>query len=300
MTPRLITQSGLGSFWDAADVEVVREDGREITLTRHGTYQELFDAQPRRGQELDGWERFPVVRSTLKRKPGGMGTLVIIMGGGGDDNEDEDGVVSRRVKLSWREIQAPLTDGYYAVFGSSISVALVNAWRNEPDAALKAAYKFRNPVMYGSDGIYTVQYEVTELTGENLDLAKRIECGMESYSIWMPVVGITEQCAKEPRAVVVPMIVSAAALKAKYARKYIPLVAAGTGNAYSYMLQQHEVAENDKGWSVVKEYIGALAPQGALGAAWGAGKAFDPKYYPADSATPAARRPDGPQGVRHG
>lgn len=286
MSARLIASSGLGSWWANCDLIVEREDGRSLTLNRTGTYEELFAMQPRRGDTLDGFEGYPVQRSTITRKPGGMAKMTVLLGGNGQDaNDDEEGVVSRRVKLGWREIQAPLTDGFYQAFGSSIMVSLLNAWRAEPDAALKAQYKFRNPVMYGSNDIYTVQYEETALEGDAIEAAKRMECDVQSYSVFMPLVFVAEQRSKEPIARFVPQICTGAVLKAKYNRRYIPLRAPGNvGSLYSYMLVKYDVDETDKGWSVSKEYLGALPPTGLLGVLW-QGKAFDPKYYPDSQAT---------------
>ena len=192
-------------------------------------------------------------------------------------------------------------NGFYQAFGSDINVALLQCWQSEPDPALKAAWKTNVPVLYGTTGSFQCKYTVTELTGETLDVAKRILAGQTSYRIAMPVVLIVERFVREPIDIPLPKVVTTENLAARFPRignnvnntrgrllpsaKYFPTAPSG---AYQWICFGRNVEDSDKGWTVTWEWQGALPPLGFLGrTVWGANAAFDPKYYPAARSAPA-------------
>ena len=298
-----------GMFW-TVDKDLTREDADSLSVSKLGPYADLQEICPHRGDVLDDFPDYQVVRATLRQKPGKMGLLQVELFYA-SDNSGTGGTTpkpkSRRFNLQWRELNVPLFDGFFAAFGSDIQVALLHCWMQEPNSTLKDAYKTNVPTLTGTTGMYAVSYTETTLTGGTLSVAKRIRCGVQSYKISMPVMLIVELFTKEPIDVPPPIIATTAVLKARFPRignnvnasgtsavapsaKYWPVPVAG--GTYSWICFGRKIDDGDKCWTVTWEWQGALPPQGLLNAAWGvAGAAFDPLYYPAVATTIPAGAP---------
>ena len=274
--------------WDTFEVEEnCAADGDTAVMTKVGLYTALKAIMPASGDVLAGWTDYFVDTCHLSKRPGGMGKLTVNLHYESSSNGSGGpfGFVSRKLALTWRQEDGGLWDGRYTTFGSDITISNIQMWRSEPNATLRAAYKFNNPVLFGSNGSYAITYTVVELAGNDLALAKRIDAGQTGHMLYMPVLSVTERYTKEPKLTPPPRIVTAAALKAAYPppkqHKVIPTVCPGTSTAYQYMLTRSDAQQDDRGWTVTKEWLGSVPPNGKLSAAWGNGAAFDPLFYPA-------------------
>jgi hypothetical protein len=159
--------------------------GETITCTRtwEGPYAACALARPARGTVYSGLN---VVRSTLSGKEGGVGRLVVVYespnfpnSGGTTDEESYE--------IDWvyntRDI---LTNPRYRVGGGGakeltlFQVSTLSIWRNEQNAAQKAAYKYWDP-----ENEYYV-----DLEGNALDAAEQILKGDELWDDYYPVARI--------------------------------------------------------------------------------------------------------------
>lgn len=273
--------------WDTFEVEENRTtDGDTASMTKVGLYTALRAMRPAVGDTLDGWNGYIVDSCPLSKRPGGMGKLTINMhleeasGGGG-----AFGFISRKLSLTWRQEDGGLWSGFASELGSAMVIANIRAWQAEPDATLKAAYKYKNQSLLGANGVHTIQFDTVELSAPEKMIAKRLDCNQSGHMLFLPVVTVSERYSKEPKVTCPWRIVTAATLKAAYAppkqHKVIPTEYAASV-PYKYMLTRSDAQQDDRGWTVTKEWIGSIPPGGKLEEAWGVGNAFDPLYYGAE------------------
>ena len=123
---------------------------------------------------------------------GGMAELVLqyVRRNAKEGDVSPDGVLSRDVQFQAYERQETLEHFLARAEGSDLDLALLDAWREEPDPALKAAFK-----------VDLGESDPEELDGWTLKAAQRLALGIEYVSMQQAQVVVEELRATRPEGV---------------------------------------------------------------------------------------------------
>ena len=275
-----VKRIGVGGTWQSHESQITRTDIDRKTITRYGLYNELEAEAPYKGAEYDGG--WTVEQSSLQGKPGEMGRLAIqvFRVPVQSTRAYPGGEIDLRVNIAWRQREFSIFNPTYTMTGSEHDIALLDAWRNEPEPDLKKEYKTRVPVRYGGTGEAAIyQWEERTLSETDKKIARRILAGQENYWFWYPVVSATHVSRSEPPPATFPKLYTASALRNLLrGRGYIPKTAGD--QSWQYMLQGEGVTEEDETrYVITRVFIGALPPlREPLKTEYGS-SAFDPMFY---------------------
>lgn len=257
---------------------IVRTKGAtERTIELRGQWDNIADATPSYGDAVAGYPGFVVVRAEATELPGGGGRILATIRKAGTDVDaapDPDKPIVDRVSVRWVRSQRALADSAYFTAGSSTDAKMsqIECWKREKSHALREAYKFSAPVLYGTTAVQWETFEITD--AKTLKLAKKIKAGQTGYWWWYPVVRRRREYDKPATPdLEVPTILTAASLKSRLAGKPIPskglqkdVSGAMESFTYQFMLVGMELEEGDSDhWSLTEEWLGA--------------KEFDADYY---------------------
>lgn len=195
------------------------------TVVKTGKYDDLLPIQPIPGE-------FNAISSNLEGKRGGMGVLTYVTEVKLEipDTGEGDVPTSTTKELTWQQVEKPLLshpDAYPDVRGVDI-----DAWKNEPDIALKLEYKYSTPT------------GVISLVPAAVNFAKLIEKGVESYLAFSPVFSITRVWPKRPSS-------------GGCGKRGNPTLT-GYATGYQYLKTADTVVQNaDLSWTQTEQWTGA-------------------------------------------
>ena len=178
---------------------------------------------------------------------GGMAELVVryVRRNAKEGDVSPDGLLSRDVQFQPYERQETLEHFLARKPGSDLDLALLDAWRDEPDPALKAAFK-----------VDLGESEPEELDGWTLKAAQRLALGIEYVSMQQAQVVVEELYATRPESVdLTPNVIVGRDLPEKHAPDF-----GATGGAYHWM-RKSAVVETPAPcrWLVRTVYLGVSA-----------------------------------------
>ena len=171
------------SYKGNTDVRLAWESGRKtrgdidtLTLIKKGKYADLEAIVPTKGTDLI--TGYTVDTAVLDPARGLMGTLTITLAekDGSTSGTQPTGSVTSVVGTKMAQLEKPLlTHPNYTSEETSIAEKIL-LWKAEPDSILRAQYQYKT-----IDGVAT-------LAGLDLQAAKKIMKGVESYLMFVPVV----------------------------------------------------------------------------------------------------------------
>ena len=175
---------------------------------------------------------------------GGMADLVVryVRRNAKEGDVSPDGVIARDVQFQSYERQETLEHFLARAEGSDLDLALLDAWREEPDPALKAAFK----VNLGGE-------EPEELKTWTLKAAQRLAIGVEYVSMQQAQVVVEELRATRPEGIDIRTnVIVGRELPANHRPDY-----GATGGAYHWM-RKFTVVETPAPcrWLVRTVYLG--------------------------------------------